>query len=810
MPGSTTMAENNDAARDGATPRWRWLDALLTLAALAAVAWFFAWTVASENGFQSGGDADLFNLLVRGYQKGHLYLDRAPPPQMLALADPYDPVRNAAYRLPDATYFQGHYYLYFGAAPLVLVLLPYAILTGHELPTGAAVFGFCLLGFLTASVLWLAIRRRYFPTSAVWSGAAGVLVLGLGTQVLALARRPGMYELPIAAGYAFTMLALAAVHAALHGRRPVRALGAAGLCLGLAAASRPPSVFGAVLLLPPLWCAWRERKSTGAWWWRGLLAAAAGLGLCLAAMLAHNQARFGRALEFGQNYQLTSSREMHNRHFGLDYVPHNLAVYYFCPVRWTWEFPFVSASTPLSSIADHAGSEEMTGLLVALPFLWLALAVPLAWRRRVDDERRRLQAMVGAVAGLYLGVGLFLLAFFSTTERYVAEFAPALGLLAVCGWLGVERWAQQARWQAVVLPPVLAATMATVAIGVLVSFDYHGRTMSRDAPALWARLERASHVALSRFALWTGQISGPRVLKVRFTPQPLGAVETFWQSADPRAGERILVEHVGPREVRFGYARGDTAVRWGRRLTWERDHWHTVELQLPSLYGPPGGGWRGLRQAEEFRERSSVAVWFSGGRALGEIVAPVAPGFAPGGAIGADFSGEAHAAGRRVFRPDELPAADGLGEPRGGTLRLDVVLPSALAPEGEPLFATGALYGSDLVFVRDAGAGEVTFVFEHFGAPMLASRPVHLAPWRRHIVEIDLPSCAADATFSHAATGDAIVCVDGVEVLRGRTDCFGFAAGNECAGRNPFGTTCAREFRGWLLDARWSGGAAQR
>ena len=32
--------------------------------------------------------------------------------------------------------------------------------------------------------------------------------------------------------------------------------------------------------------------------------------------------------------------------------------------------------------------------------------------------------------------------------------------------------------------------------------------------------------------------------------------------------------------------------------------------------------------------------------------------------------------------------------------------------------------------------------------------------------------------------------------------------GEEQIGRNPFGTTCAPEFRGWIYDARWSAGEA--
>lgn len=634
-------------------PRWhRRVDRVLTVLALAAVSWFYYWTVDSIDGFRSIGDADYYNLLVQGYRQGHLYLNKTPPPELLALKDPYDPAQNGAYRMPDASYYRGHYYLYFGVVPAVVLMLPYAVITGHELPTAAAVFVFCLTGFLAASGLWLAIRRRYFPQSAVWAGALGVLVLGLSTHALALASRPMVWELPIAAGFAFVMLALVAVYAAVHGRRPELAMGAAGLCLGLAMASRPPNLFAAAMLLAPLWLAWRARHPERPWWRLGLVAMI-GLGVCGVAMLAHNYLRFERLLEFGQNFQLTASHELKNRHFGLDYMPHNIAVYYFCALRWSWEFPFVAAWTPGTDIADYAGGEEMSGLAVTFPFLWLALATPLACWRRSPEERRSLGVMLFAITGLYLGVGTFMLAFFSTTERYLAEFSPALALLAACGWLGVERWVQRTRWTAWVMPLTALAAFAAVPMGVLVRLNYHGNALSRDNPIVWEKMERTCHDLFSRVGLWVGKFDGPRVLKVRFKPQPAGTTETLWRANDARGGERIMVEHLTAREVRFGFARGEAPVRWGRRVTWTLDHTHTIELQLPSLYRPAVAG--GLRHAVALRERSSVVVWFSGGRVMGEIVTPLPADTQPGGMVGADFSGEVRRNTVRLYRDDELP-----------------------------------------------------------------------------------------------------------------------------------------------------------
>jgi hypothetical protein len=246
-------------------------------------------------------------------------------------------------------------------------------------------------------------------------------------------------------------------------------------------------------------------------------------------------------------------------------------------------------------------------------------------------------------------------------------------------------------------------------------------------------------------------------------------------------------------------------VRWGRPLKWETNHTHTVEVQVPSLHGPPRGAMRGLRRGVEYRERSGVAVWFSGGRALDAIVAPWPADLAPGGAVGADFSGEIRSVRTRVFRADELreETRSVAGEPRGGALQLELVLPATLAPEGEPLFAAGGHFQSDLVAVRPA-AGGFSFVFEHYGAPPVASAVLPLTSAQRR-VEIELPSFApGDDSFGKPKSGDVVIRLDGREVLRATQLCHAFDPGTEMVGRNFFGGACATEFRGWLLDAHWS------
>lgn len=799
-PHSNPAALPEAGIKRAAPRRRRRLERVLAAAAALFVLWFYYWTVKANSGFDYWADMDYYQALVRGWTKGQLHLDVEPMPELLALADPYDPEHNTLYKLGDASLYRNRYYIYFGPAPAATLMLPYALLTGHHMTMGAATFVFASVAFLAASALWLGLRRRFFPESRGWTAPCGVLAIGFGTHLLAMAQRPMFWELAISSGIAFSLLAVFAAWRAMEGKRPLLSMAMAGLCVGLAVASRPTCLFASPLLLAPLWLAWRENRP----WFRMAVAATVPLAACGLAIMAHNYARFENPLEWGQNYQLSGAYESKLRHFSLFFFPHNFATYFFHPLTWTSEFPFAKAvPAPACTVPGYFGTEEVSGLAATFPYLWFGLALPLAWRRRNPADARRLAAGLAAVGGYALPVMVLVLCYFSTTMRYEADFGVALAVIALVGLLGLERAAQASRWpwRAVVATVGVLAAGATVIVGVLVSLDYHGRSVQVTSPLRWRELSRSNHQRVASLGLKLGALEGPRVLKVRFTPKPPGTIETFWQAADARAAERITVEHIGERLIRFGYARGDEAVVWGRPLKWEQSHTHTVSVQVPSLYPRAGDGWwSAARRTQEFRERTGVAVWFSGGRALAAVVEPWPPDIVPGGTVGADFSGEVRGETHRLFREDELPF--GLKDPharRGGVLRMRVVFADRMGEKGEPIFAAGAHYRSSIVFAEPADGG-VKIVFENYALPRVGSAVFRPNP-RGHVLELEMASFRPEA-FGLEATGDLIVRLDGREILRSRQIAYPFSWGDERLGWNPFGTTCESEFRGWI-EAEW-------
>jgi hypothetical protein len=97
--------------------------------------------------------------------------------------------------------------------------------------------------------------------------------------------------------------------------------------------------------------------------------------------------------------------------------------------------------------------------------------------------------MVLVVAGTYIGCSLAILGYFIATPRYLADFAPALGWLACIGFLGLEHRARSVSWRGLFSVGAISLALATGVAGVLVSFDYQGRLLSRTWPQAWEKME---------------------------------------------------------------------------------------------------------------------------------------------------------------------------------------------------------------------------------------------------------------------------------------------------------------------------------
>ena len=210
---------------------------------------------------------------------------------------------------------------------------------------------------------------------------------------------------------------------------------AASLSYGLAVGARPSLLLGAVILLIPVVQAWRKQQPIGG----ALIAAAAPITLIGIGLMLYNALRFDSPFDFGFRCQLSGVRQLTQHFFSLNYLWFNFRVYFLEPARWVAHFPFVHGIAAPSLPAGHISIEDPFGILTNIPLVWLALAVPLAWRDRSGPETSTLRWFALAVALLFGISALTLEFYYNAAGRYEVEFLPAVVLMAVIGILSLER-----------------------------------------------------------------------------------------------------------------------------------------------------------------------------------------------------------------------------------------------------------------------------------------------------------------------------------------------------------------------------------
>jgi len=225
--------------------RARTLPKLLTVAAIVVpmllVGCYYEWAVrATGTRFEWGQDLrGYYNYLGRALAAGNLHLPIEPARELLALDNPWDPIKNDPYRMHDMVLFNGRYYLYHGVGPAALVFAPWRIATGNDLPENFAVAVFCFGGFLLYSAALLRILAVDECTPGPALLTLLVFVLGVCQSLPFLCNRISVYEVPIAAGFLCIGAALFFLTFGITTRSPVPWLAASGMMFGVAISCRP-------------------------------------------------------------------------------------------------------------------------------------------------------------------------------------------------------------------------------------------------------------------------------------------------------------------------------------------------------------------------------------------------------------------------------------------------------------------------------------------------------------------------------------------------------------------------------------------
>lgn len=664
-------------------------------------------------------------------------MDIEVPEALRKLKDPWDAdKRPADVGGPhDVSYYNGHFYLYFGVVPAVTLFWPFWAVVGYALPAIYTFFFYSIGAFLLASWLWLRIVRDQFPRATFVTRLGGIAAIGLAGGQLALARRTGFWELPILAGHFHMVCMVAACYLALSSRRKWLWLALAGLSLGLAVGSRPTLAAGGAGLAVLVIAVASQKYAAGEWaaFARRGLGAALTAGLPLAAvvagLMAYNYARFGNPFEFGINYQLTGAHESMGRHFRLSFVPYNFSVYFLLPPQWGRYFPFVHPIVrPAVGPEGYYGIEYVYGVLVICPVIWWALGLAAAVRETLCGSVRA--AFAGIVLAVALAMSAILLSFNTAAARYAVDFVPWWVWGGVLGWAFLEEKSAARHLVRGIASCVLRMAFAmsvafSCALAFFVSIELHGLLEVMDPPAYrtLSRVFNAPVVLVERLA---GLREGPVEMDVSFPTTPVGSFEPLVVTGVSYQKDYAFVYYQSSTVVRLGYISSGRSAFLSPNINVVPGHPYRISIESGALFPPEGALYdKGWSEWDIDLAKKWTTIEFDGRPVLMARTSwnEATPGSVRigrdlrGSPYGVRFSGTIANVHRPKWRRPEFGSAS------DGEFRLGLFLPEALEGGNQPLVTVGREGHADILGVRMLDRDHHLLIYESWGHGVFESQP---------------------------------------------------------------------------------------
>ena len=360
---------------------------------------------------ENPGHRNQYELMAEAFLDGRLDFAYGDEDALADLENPYDPEERKEAGVKyhwDHAYYNGKYYMYFGVVPVLLVFLPYRVLTGTSLTTYHATQFFVTLTVIGIFVLFHLLSKLFFKKLS-YGVYIGLSVAFSVMSVWYASAEPALYCTAITAALALETWSLYFFVRSVWGEqrenRQILFAGIGALLGALVFGCRPPIALANILVLPMLYVFIRQRKFTAKLLGKLVLAALPYAVVAIALML-YNHARFDDPFEFGQAYQLTVA-DQSNYKFTLDSdtvlnIFNNTAENFFGLAGMTSAFPYLR----------HGG------VFFNFPILFLMLA---AFKTSVRKELRQTNLrplVIGLIVAMLLITALDIMWTPYLLERY--------------------------------------------------------------------------------------------------------------------------------------------------------------------------------------------------------------------------------------------------------------------------------------------------------------------------------------------------------------------------------------------------------
>lgn len=384
--------------------------------------------------FSHWTDLNQYQQLADAFLHGRLNLDLPVDPQLAAMDNPYDFYQrqqlgeSGATIFWDHAFYDGKYYVYFGALPALILFAPFQALTGHWLPSPVAVMVFGVIFICAISALLTTLCATRFRGRIPY----GTLLLSvnltvLGCGIVYYGFQPDFYAIPFISSLAFTALGLllwCTARTSSGKLSTARIIGGSAF-IACNLGCRPQFLVACLLAFPLFW---NEIVHTRELFSRQSIGRTVGafVPFAIAAIpwMAYNAARFGSPFDVGSAYNLTGYDATRLRP-ALIAFPAMLFIQLFQPPMVNTEFPFVHA---INNAIPVPCEPSLGGYFVIVPFAALGFLLVALRQRLKAIHVFGLAVILATTATLMV---LFDIGLAGTTNRYHGDFAWLCMLLAV-------------------------------------------------------------------------------------------------------------------------------------------------------------------------------------------------------------------------------------------------------------------------------------------------------------------------------------------------------------------------------------------
>lgn len=417
------------------------------------------------------------------------------PDHSLEQIDPYDMQQREKKKITypwDTAYYEGKYYIYFGAVPAVTVLLPYKLLTGNYLDLDYPILGFCFLFVLGLYGIYAWFVQHCFPKISFGVYWMGLLLLITPLNLTWCLRRTLVYELAIMSGICFAVWGVYFILLSSTEKRMRRLYYfLSGSCTALAVGCRPTMIFVSIVVFTAAFCMMKENGK--------LLSrenvinallflipyTAAGM-----ALMKYNYERFDDPFEFGITWQLTTE----NRATGFPLLgPYGRALSMFAslftmPVM-DLKFPFIHLQQPFLPYNGQILNSDMVLGLFSWPIMAFLFLLP-AFRKRLSSHGYLMMPFSLSCLAAALGI-CYTAADFSVANRYLTDYLWLAALPAVFVLLCFFEKCTACHWPEPAQTVVLVCGLIGVVLFAAVSLTGEDHWFSSINPLYFDRLRYA-------------------------------------------------------------------------------------------------------------------------------------------------------------------------------------------------------------------------------------------------------------------------------------------------------------------------------